>query len=71
MVLDTGSEIKALVEGRARERMRATLPLREDAEMNESTWIPDGRGSLSGACINSLGAVQGFGRPMVLEGAEP
>jgi hypothetical protein len=42
LVLGRFKEIKALIEGRARERTRATLPLREEAEINEGTQVSDG-----------------------------
>lgn len=42
MFLSIFKEIKALIEGRARERARAPAPLREETEINEGTYIFDG-----------------------------
>jgi hypothetical protein len=42
VVLDISKEKKALIEGRVRERTRATAPLQEEAEMNEGTHVSDG-----------------------------
>lgn len=42
VVLNTFKEIKGLIEGRARERTRATLPLRGGGGMNKGTYASDG-----------------------------